>query len=135
MSCLQAFLQASPTNTRIVRVLKKYNHLKPRGKDIIFFWISSHVGIKGSKESDGAAKEALSLNQASKTILAYWLRIWEIRLSDISLLQEEWQRKKESESDMNNKLKRVFPKLNENHTLKGMTRRDGSICARLCIGQ
>ena len=34
---------------------------------------------------------------------------------------------------MNNKLKRVLPKLNENHTPKGMTRRDDSVCARLHI--
>ena len=35
---------------------------------------------------------------------------------------------------LNNKLKRVLPKLNENHTPKGMTRRDGTVCARLRIG-
>ena len=51
-----------------------------------------------------------------------------------NLLQEEWQKKWESESNMNNKLKRILPKLNENHTPKGITRRDGSICARLRIG-
>ena len=44
-----------------------------------------------------------------------------------NLLQEEWQREWKSESNMNNKLKRVLPKLNENHTPKGMTRRDGSV--------
>ena len=50
------------------------------------------------------------------------------------LLQEEWQREWESEPNLNNKLKRVLPKLNENHTPKGMTKRDGTVCARLCIG-
>ena len=50
-----------------------------------------------------------------------------------NLLQEEWQREWASESNMNSKLKRVLPKLNENHTPKGMTRRDGSVCARLRI--
>ena len=35
---------------------------------------------------------------------------------------------------MNNKLKRVLPKLNENHTPKGMTKQDGTVCARLRIG-
>ena len=129
MSCLQAFLQTSPSNPRIIRVLEKYNQLISRGKDIIFCWIPSHVGIKGNEEADEAAKEALSLNKASKTIVA----------SDLgnkinNLLQEEWQKEWESESNMNNKLKRILPKLNENHTPKGMTRRDGSICARLRIG-
>ena len=42
----------------------------------------------------------------------------------------EW----ESAPNLNNKLKRVLPKLNENHTPKGMTRRDGTVCARLRIG-
>ena len=49
------------------------------------------------------------------------------------LLQEEWQREWESEPNLNNKLKRVLPKLNENHTPKGVTRRDGTVCARLRI--
>ena len=67
MSCLQAFLQTSHTNPRIVLVLEKYNQLKPRGKDIYFFcWIPSHVSIKGNKEADKVAKEALSLNEAAK---------------------------------------------------------------------
>ena len=51
-----------------------------------------------------------------------------------NLLQEEWQKEWESESNMNNKLKRILPKLNESHTPESMTRRDGSICARLRIG-
>ena len=104
MSCLQAFLQTSPSNPRLIRVLEKYNQLISRGKDIIFCWIPSHVGIKGNEEADEAAKEALSLNEASKTIVA----------SDLgnklnNLLQEEWQREWESESNMNNKLKRILP--------------------------
>ena len=36
LSCLQAFLQASPKNPWVVRVLEKYNQLKSRGK-ISFF--------------------------------------------------------------------------------------------------
>ena len=93
-------------------MLKKYNRLIYRGKDI-FCWIPSHIGIKGNEEAGKAAKEALSLNEASKTIVA----------SDLgnkinNLLQEEWQQEWESESNMNNKLKRVLPKLSENHTPK-----------------
>ena len=126
---MQALLQASPTNPWVVRVLEKYNQLKSRGKDIVFCWIPSHIGIKGNEEADEAAKEALSLNEPSKTIVA----------SDLgnkinNLLHEEWQREWESEPNVNNKLKRVLPKLNENHTPKGMTRRDGTVCARLRIG-
>ena len=82
-----------------------------------------------TKKADKTAKEALSLNETSKTIAA----------SDFgnkisNLLQEECQREWESESNMNNKLKRVFPELNENHIPKGMTRRDCTVCARLSIG-
>ena len=51
-----------------------------------------------------------------------------------NLLQEEWQQEWESESNINNKLKRVLPTLNKNHTPEGMARRDGSVCAMLRIG-
>ena len=86
LSCLQAFLQASPKIPWVVRVLEKYDQLKSRGKDIVFCWIQSHIGISGNEEADEAAKEALSLNEESKTIVA----------SDLgnkinNLLQEEWQ--------------------------------------------
>ena len=129
LSCLQALLQASPTNPWVVRVLEKYNQLNPEEKISFFCWIPSHISRKGNEEADEAAKEALSLNEASKTIVA----------SDLgnkinNLLQEEWQREWESGSNMNNKLKRVLPKLKENHTPKGMTRRDGTVYARLRIG-
>ena len=50
------------------------------------------------------------------------------------MLQEEWQQEWDSERNVNNKLKRVLPNLNENHTPKDMTRRDGSMYARLRIG-
>ena len=110
-------------------MLEKYNQLKSKGKDIIFCWIPSHIGIKGNEEADEAAKEALSLNEASKTIVAL-----DLGNKINNLLQEEGQREWESEPNMNNKLKRVLPKLNENHTPKGMTKRDGTVCARLRIG-
>ena len=35
LSCLHPFLQASPKNPWVVRVLEKYNQLKSRGKDIV----------------------------------------------------------------------------------------------------
>ena len=40
--------------------------LKSKGKDIIFCWIPSHIGIKGNEEADEAAKEALSLNKPQR---------------------------------------------------------------------
>ena len=124
-----SFLQASPKNPWVVRVLEKYNQLKSRGKDIVFWCIPGQISIKGNEEAGEAAKEALSLNEASKMMVALDLGN---KIND--LLQEEWQREWESEPNLNNKLKRVLPKLNENHTPKGMTRRDGTVCARLRIG-
>ena len=58
LSCLQALLQASPTNPWVVRVLEKYNQLKSKGKDIIFCWIPSHIGIKGNEEADEGCKRS-----------------------------------------------------------------------------
>ena len=51
-----------------------------------------------------------------------------------NLLHEEWQGEWESESNVNNKLIRVLSKVNENHTPKGMTRRDRTEYTRLCVG-
>ena len=82
MPYLQAFLQNSPINHKIVRVLEKYNQLKSRGKDIIFFSIPGHVSIKGNEEADEAAKYSF--------IMMYWqqklfpnINIWGFLLEHI----------------------------------------------------
>ena len=77
----------------------------------------------------GVVKQHKTPNSLPKTIVAL-----DLGNKINNLLQEEWQREWESEPNMNNKLKRVLPKLNENHTPKGMTRRDGTVWARLRIG-
>ena len=84
---------------------------------------------KATKKLTRLQKKLCPLNEASKTIVAL-----DLGNKINNLLQEEWQREWESEPNMNNKLKRVLPKLNENHTPKGMTRRGGTVCARLRIG-
>ena len=38
-----------------------YTILAKNGKNIIFCWIPSHVGILGNEKADSAAKSALSL--------------------------------------------------------------------------
>ena len=51
LSCLQALLQASPTNPWVVRVLEKYNQLKSRGKDIVFLLDSKSYRHKRQRRS------------------------------------------------------------------------------------
>ena len=76
-------------------MLEKCSQLKSRGKDIIYCWIPSHIGIEVNEEADKAAKVALSLNEAPKQVLT----------SDLgneinNLLHEGWQQEWEAESNM-----------------------------------
>ena len=45
----------------VQKFLKDYTILEKNGKNIIFCWIPSHVGILGNEKADAAAKSALSL--------------------------------------------------------------------------
>ena len=57
LSSLQALKQINPIDTRILH-LKQNLHLQiQNGKDIVFVWIPSHVGIKGNELADSLAKK------------------------------------------------------------------------------
>ena len=44
--------------------IRKYVFLNIANKDIIFCWVSSHVGIKGNEKADSTAKSSLDLPHA-----------------------------------------------------------------------
>ena len=70
-------------------VIQKCDFLKFANKDIIFCWVSSHIGIRGNEKAVSAAKSALELpcakvgvpyndfkNKMNQHILSTWQDDW-----------------------------------------------------------
>ena len=47
-------------NPLILQLFQKLHHLSCAHKTIHFCWISSHIGIRGNKAADMAAKESIN---------------------------------------------------------------------------
>ena len=43
-------------------VIEFYMEAAPKGKDIVFYWVLSHVGIPSNESADNTAKAALNLD-------------------------------------------------------------------------
>ena len=51
----------SQTDLLLVMVIEHYMEAASKGKDIVFCWVPSHVGISGNESADSTAKAALDL--------------------------------------------------------------------------
>ena len=43
----------------LVQILQLYTEMTREGREIVFFWVPGHVGIRGNSAADSAAKDAL----------------------------------------------------------------------------
>jgi ribonuclease HI len=61
VSCSKAIGNAKFEDPMIKSVLEKCHFLQSTQKTIVFWWVPSHVGIRGNEKADAAAKGALDL--------------------------------------------------------------------------
>ena len=87
-------------------VIRKCVFLNITNKDIIVFWVLSHVGIRGNEKADSAAKSALDLLHA-KVVVPYTDFKHLISQNNISTWQDNWN------GAVVNKLHSVKPVLGE----------------------
>jgi len=56
MSALQAVSHFDLDNQLVLEIITEYTRLIKMGKQTVFCWIPSHVGIPGNEKEDSAAK-------------------------------------------------------------------------------
>ena len=56
---LQSILNLKYDHPVLVQILELYTEMTREGREIVFIWVPSHVGIRGNSAAGSAAKDAL----------------------------------------------------------------------------
>ena len=59
LSSLHSILNLKYDHPVLVQILELYTEMTRDGREIVFIWVPSHVGIRGNLGADSAAKDAL----------------------------------------------------------------------------
>ena len=62
LSLLQSILNLKYDHPILVQILELYTEMTRDGREIVFSWVPSHVGIRGNLAAESAAKDALDGN-------------------------------------------------------------------------
>ena len=127
-SVLDSLKHCNFRNPIISAILSKLNILFLAGKIIKFFWIPSHVGIKGNDRADLAANKARSYDVVSNIKIPYTDLKSAINYYCFSLWQASWSR------ELDNKLLPIKPSVFYRTLLHSPVRKFDTIITRLRIG-
>ena len=113
-------------NPIILQILNTHRKLINRGREVIFCWIPSHIGIHGNTFADGEAKAALG-----KPITFYRVPHTDFRRPIFKYIRRLWQ--DEWDLQVHNKLHDIHPVIGFNSYTSGLSRRDQVILTRCRI--
>ena len=96
LSSLQSIFNLKYDHPAIVQILDLYPEMTRDGREIVFIWVPSHVGIRGNSAADSAAKDVLDgdilgdlipfsdlKSRTNKYILELWQSEWDEFLENI----------------------------------------------------
>ena len=126
-SCLMALRNLKFECPNILSALEKLHNISEDGKEVVFCWIPSHVGIKGNDRADAAAKAALQL-----PITNYKVPYTDNRMYINRYIFTRWQNA--WNNAVLNKLHEVKPILGEWPPAYRNIRRDEVVLCRCRIG-
>jgi len=95
-----------------LQILLKYHNLFTHSYNIIFCWLSSHVGITGNEKADKTAKSALN-----KPILRIPIPYTDLKPIINKYIHNKWQQTWNSQTQ--NKLYQIYPTIPSYSTLSG----------------
>ena len=93
-------LQSISCSPSFISVLQLYNKLINKGFHILFCWVPAHIGIRGNKAADKAAKQACTPFNSP-------VPYSDVKMAINSFMNKNWQREWDGSSE--NKLKEIKP--------------------------
>ena len=124
-SALQAISGQDWTHLLVLYILERPNWLVHyQEKIILFYWIPSHVGIRGNEKADAAAKAGLS-GRVTNVPIPYG----DFKKHINVLLKRKWQ--SQWDETVNNKLHEINPQLGLRPGGSRIIRREESVLARV----
>ena len=127
LSVLLSLHNKKSDNPLILKLLQKFHHLSCAHKTVHFCWIPSHIGIRGNKAADVAAKESLS-----QDIIASQVPYTDLKPHINSFIANKWQERWSSCPD--NKLFKIKPTLGVWPSGFRNSRKEEVVLSRLRIG-
>ena len=127
LSALTQLGTGNTDNHLVQKLLVRLCNLKQKGKEIVFSWIPSYVGIEGNERVDAAAKQATS-RSVQFVLVPYQDWYGEIKKKTWDIWESRWRREEKSMAAIKEKpgkWKRPASKLN---------RREETILSRLRMG-
>jgi len=126
MSCLQSIENHKLNHPLVLEIVVRVHQLLSDGKQLVFIWLPSHVGIAGNSAVDAAAKAALNLPES--TVVVPYSDFYPVINTRI---KQCWQRSWDTE--VNNKLHSIEPVIKPSKAYH-LPRRDELLIHRLRIG-
>ena len=128
LSCLKAIHGFNTKIQKISNILQRIDALSNRGKEVVFCWIPSHIGISGNERADELAKVATEIEPS----LSFKVPSLDFRSSINKFVIETWQSRWDGEIE--NKLRKIEDKVGKHPGISKKRRRDEIVLARLRIG-
>ena len=127
LSSLQA-IQNHHFDVPLIRnILERCHNLQTTNKSVSFWWIPSHVGIRGNERADSAAKAALGLPESAIQIPHTDLR-QKVNSHFLNKWQTNWN------NTLFNKLQSIKPHLGETKLANIVNRREEVVLHRARVG-
>ena len=112
LSSLQSIFNLKYDHPILVQILEIYVEMTRDGREIVFIWVPSHVGIRGNSAVDSVAKDALVGDISVELIPFSDLKS---RTNKYIYILELWQ--SECGEFPENKLQQIFPVLKKMYCL------------------
>ena len=127
LSALKALSDYSSSDPLIQSILELSHHLQIHGKQVIFVWTPSHMGINGNELADDRAKFAAEFDPPENIPIRNTDLKIHLKQSVMERWQEEW-------NATDAKLKEIKQEVNKWKSTTSLTRREQSVISRLRIG-
>ena len=126
LSVLKAMYHTSSKNPQIQKLLENCHELLTN-KEIVLFWIPSHIGIQGNEMVDKQAKTSLSLEPTS-----FKIPFSNFKPSINKYILDQWQTS--WNNSIGNRLLEIKPIIGEHQPVVRNIRKEEVVLARLRLG-